>query len=188
MTRGIARRCGVILISGLLGACGFRLMGDRPLPELLQLVHVEVVAPYQVREPQVETHLRALLTRRGARVVSRPDPAATEVRIDSPQTRREVLSVGTDGKALEFVLRTTVRYRVTRGESVLIPEDVIEVSRDFSFNADQVLAKDAEEARLRAFIQSEIAELILLRLETRLRQEPEPTAVPVLLPASPPDA
>ena len=37
-----------------------------------------------------------------------------------------------------------------------------------SFQPEQVLAKEAEEARLRAFIQTEMAELMLLRLESQL--------------------
>jgi LPS-assembly lipoprotein len=187
VTQAACRGVVAALLAVLLAGCGFRLIGDRPLPVLLQRVYLDVVAPFQVREPQVETHLRALLTRRGARVVSRAEPDVTEVRIQRPETLREVLSVGTDGKALEFILRTTVRYSVRRGETVLIPEDVIEVSRDFSFNADQVLAKDVEEARLQAFIQSEIAELILLRLEMRLKSI-TPPPVPVPPPATSPGA
>jgi LPS-assembly lipoprotein len=42
------------------------------------------------------------------------------------------------------------------------------VSRDYFFNAQQVLAKEAEESRLRDYIQNDLAELILLRLEAVL--------------------
>lgn len=180
-TRGL--RPLLIVMVALLGACGFRLMGDRPLPELLQSVHVDVDAPYRVREPAVETHLRALLQRRGAKMKTRVEAGVTSVRIESPVTVREVLSVGTDGKALEFLLRTTVTYRVERDGNVLIPNDVVEIERDFSFNADQVLAKDAEEARLRTYIQTEIAELILLRLEAQMSRMPIPG--PSVVPTAP---
>lgn len=191
MMRPWALRTLLLLMVALLGACGFRLMGERPLPELLQVVHVDVEAPYRVREPAVETELRALLQRRGAKMSNRAEAGVTLVRIESPVTVREVLSVGTDGKALEFLLRTTVNYRVERDGKLLIPNDVIEVQRDFSFNADQVLAKDAEEARLRSYIQAEIAELILLRLEVQLSRlpVPGPSVVPTTpSPTTPPGA
>ena len=79
-------------------------------------------------------------------------------------------------------------YRVERDGAVLVPNDLLQISRDFSFNADQVLAKDAEEARLRAYIQTELAELILIRLEARLGRiiVPSPGVVPAVpVPAKP---
>lgn len=189
MTLARTARAALILLVALLSACGFRLMGDRPLPELLDVVFIDVEAPYRVREPPVETHLRALLQRRGAKMRSRAEEGVTAIRIQDLTTVREVLSVGSDGKALEFLLRTTVTYRVERDGAVLVPNDFLEISRDFSFNADQVLAKDAEEARLRAYIQTELAELILIRLEARLGRiiVPSPGVVPAAeVPAKPP--
>lgn len=191
MSQRLAPGLCLALLALLLSACGFRLMGDRPLPELLDVVFIDVEAPYRVREPPVETHLRALLQRRGASIRTRSGDGVTAVRIQELNTVREVLSVGPDGKALEFLLRTTVRYRVERDGTVLVPSDYLEISRDFSFNADQVLAKDAEEARLRAYIQTELAELILIRLEARLGglPAPAPAVVPaVLAPANAPGA
>lgn len=166
------------LLALLLGACGFRLLGDRPLPEGLQRVHIDVIAPYEVMEPAVETHLRTLLLRRGSDVVRRPGPGITEVRLSELETLRTILSIGADGKALEFSLTTRLKLELRRDGQVLIPPTPLEVERDFSFNAQQVLAKEAEEARLRRYLQTELAELILLRLEAVLSQPRPATAVP----------
>lgn len=181
-------RTALIFLVLVMSACGFRLMGNRQLPALLEVVFIDLQAPYRVREPPVETHLRALLQRRGATMRQRPGPGVTAIHIQDLNTVREVLSVGSDGKALEFLLRTTVTYRVERDGAVLVPNDLLQISRDFSFNADQVLAKDAEEARLRAYIQTELAELILIRLEARLGRiiVPSPGVVPAVpVPAKP---
>tara|TARA_R110000850_G_scaffold120624_5_gene238037 strand:+ start:97180 stop:97755 length:576 start_codon:yes stop_codon:yes gene_type:complete len=181
-------RTALIFLMLVMSACGFRLMGNRQLPALLEVVFIDLQAPYRVREPPVETHLRALLQRRGATMRQRPGPGVTAIHIQDLNTVREVLSVGSDGKALEFLLRTTVTYRVERDGAVLVPNDLLQISRDFSFNADQVLAKDAEEARLRAYIQTELAELILIRLEARLGRiiVPSPGVVPAVpVPAKP---
>ena len=59
--------CLSAVIAGL-SACGFRLAGDRPMPETLHRVHVDLVAPYRVTEPPVESTLRTLLGRRGAQI------------------------------------------------------------------------------------------------------------------------
>lgn len=170
--------CAGILVS-LLAGCGFHLVGNRPLPEALSSVYIDVIAPYRVSEPPVETSLRNLLLRRGGKVHGRADEAIAVIRLSDLVESRSVLSLGPDGKALEFQLTSSVRYQMSRDGKPLLPPDILSVSRDYSFNAQQVLAKEAEEARLREFIQNELAELLMLRFETTLTQ---PVAVPVSSP------
>ena len=107
-----------------------------------------------------------------------PASARTVLRLADLRERREVLSVGLDGKALEFKLTTTVTFSLYDGEELLIPPQQQVISRDYSFRAEEVLAKEAEEARLQRFIQAELAERILLRVETQLagRLDPAPAA------------
>ena len=166
MTRALL----ALLVTGLLAGCGFHLAGSRPLPEALANVYIQVVTPYRVSEPPLEVALRTALQRRGALVTGEGDTRTVIKLIDLVESRR-VVSLGTDGKALEFELTTRVRYQVTRGTQILVGPDELQVSRDYSFNAQQVLAKDAEEQVLRDFIQGELAELLLLRIETRLNRQ-----------------
>ena len=171
----------------LLSACGFRLIGTRPLPVALQTVYVSVDAPYRVSEPPVQTALRTRLTRRGAKVVAKPDQALTQVRLFDLTERRETLSIGPDGKALEYRLVNSVRFEVRQGASLLQAPDQLTVSRDYSFRPDQILAKEGEEAQLREYIQDEMSELLLLRLEAVLASAPltAPAMVPTAPPATP---
>ncbi len=151
-----------------LQACGFHLAGTRPLPEPLQKVYIDVIAPYRVVQPPLETALRAILQRRGAEVRGEAGAGTTVIRLSDLNETREVLSVGTDGKALEFRLVTSVNYQAFRDGALLAGPDSLRLTRDYSFQPEQVLAKEAEEARLREYIQTEIAELMLLRLEAQL--------------------
>lgn len=167
---GFARATGVALAL-VLSACGFHLAGTRPLPAPLQRVYINVIAPYQVVQPPLETALRAILQRRGADVRGETEPGTTVIRLSELDETREVLSVGIDGKALEFRLVTSVQYQVFRDGTLLAGPDSLRLTRDYSFQPEQVLAKEAEEARLREFIQTEIAELMLLRLESQLGKE-----------------
>ncbi|MEQ1440739.1 LPS assembly lipoprotein LptE [Fontimonas sp. SYSU GA230001] len=155
-----------------LSACGFHLAGTRPLPPALQNVYIEVIAPYRVLQPPLEAALRAGLQRRGADVLSSRSAEATVIRLSELTETREVLSIGLDGKALEFRLVTSVHYEVIGGGKPLIEPGDLRLMRDYSFQPEQVLAKEAEEARLREFIQTEMAQLILLRLEARLGRLP----------------
>ena len=148
--------------------CGFHWAGSRPLPPELLSVYIDVVTPYAVSKPPVDGALRARLLRRGALIAGSADAARTTLRISDLSETRDVLSVDPFGKAVEYKLTARLRYDlITDGKSVVTP-DVLQVSRDYSFNAQQVLAKEAEEQRLQAFMQDELAELLLLRIDAAL--------------------
>ena len=161
-----------ILLAGLLGsllaACGFTLAGTRPLPEPLKVVFIEMTTPYRVAEPPLQTALRKLLVRRGANVEPKASQATTHIRLWDLTERRETLSIGPDGKALEYRLTVSVHYAADLGALPLVAADELSVQRDYSFKASQILAKEAEEAQLREYIQTEMAELLMLRIEAAL--------------------
>lgn len=166
------RRPASLALALLLAGCGFHFAGSRPLPPALASVYIDVVTPYSVSKPPIEAALRSRLLRRGARVAGSLGAARTIVRITELAESREVLSVDPFGKAVEFKLTTRMRYEVSEtGREPLAP-DTMQVSRDYSFNAQEVLAKEAEEQRLQAFMQDELAELLLLRLEAQFAAAP----------------
>jgi LPS-assembly lipoprotein len=159
-------------------ACGFHFAGTRQLPSELSWVYIDVVTPYRVSRPPLEQALRTRLTRRGGVVSGSAGGARTVLRLSELTETREVLSVDTFGKAVEYKLTTRVRYELLEDGRPLLAPDVMLVSRDYSFNAQQVLAKEAEEARLQTFIQDELAELLLLRLEAQVSRRAVAPAVP----------
>lgn len=171
----------------LLAGCGFHLAGSRPLPAELQSVYIDLVAKYRVSEPPVETSLRTRLLRQGAQVAKEAEDARAVIKLTNLRETRQVLSVGPDGKALEFLLVTTVDYEVRAGSEVLVPPDTLRVTRDYLYNDEQILAKEAEESRLREYIQDELAELLLLRIETYITRHPRgaPDPARVVPPESP---
>lgn len=176
------QRLWLAALTLLLSACGFHLAGQQPVPDGLQKVYIDTVTPYKVGEPPVETQLRAILQRRGVQVLSSPNNDATTIRLSKLSESREVLSIGTDGKALEFRVVTRLHYEVFKGpQTLMLPGDLV-ASRDYSFEPSQLLAKEAEELRLRSFIQNELAELLMLRIDAGLRHPA------IAAPAAPADA
>jgi len=155
----------------LLAGCGFHWAGSRPLPSQLSWVYIDVVTPYQVEKPPLEAALRTRLLRRGGVVSGSVAAARTVLRISDLTETRDVLSVDTFGKAVEYKLTTRMKYELLEDGQPVVPGDVMRVSRDYSFNAQQVLAKEAEEARLQSFMQDELAELLLLRLEALINSQ-----------------
>jgi LPS-assembly lipoprotein len=106
-------------------------------------------------------------------VKSKAEDAGVTLRLSDLQEARQVLSIGTDGRAIEYRLLTRVTFELIKngGETLLAPETQT-VSRDYSFSATQILPKEAEEARLRNYIQDELADLVLLRVESALLAPP----------------
>jgi LPS-assembly lipoprotein len=171
-----------LLLAGtaaLLSACGFHPVGSRVLPEPLKRVRIDMVAPYRVSEPPVETALRTRLIQRGAKILEKSDEAVTVIRLSELRESREVLSVGADGKALEYELILRVNYDVRTGTQVWVPPTPMEVRRDYSFNAQQILPKEQEAERLRKYLEDEMAELLLLRIEAAASRPAPAAGAPV---------
>lgn len=186
------RRASLLLGSLCLGAlplagCGFHLVGNRPVPDGLKSVYVELIDPYHVTAPPLQTALQVRIARSGGQVKSSAEAADTVLRLSNLQEGREVLSIGPDGRAIEYRLQTRVSYSLltSKGEVLIDPESQT-VSRDYSFSAQQILPKEAEETRLRGYIQDTLAELVLLRVESALSKRQAPALTPPVEPGEPP--
>ena len=64
-------RLALVALTLALGGCGFHLAGERPLPRPLSSVYIEVVDPYHVSAPPLESALSARIVRGGGKVQSR---------------------------------------------------------------------------------------------------------------------
>lgn len=170
-------RIALLLFAALASGCGFHFAGSRPLPDPLTSVYIDLLTPYRVSKPELESALRARLLRRGGEVTGSLGSAKSVLRLSDLTETRQVLSVDPFGKAVEYQLTVKVTFVLHGDGEVLVGPDEMQVSRDYSFNARQVLAKEAEEARLQAYIQDELAEVLLLKLETLLSR---PVAAPAV--------
>lgn len=151
-----------------LSACGFRLQGSRPLPEPLRRVFLESEQPYSAEEPAIEAALRARLRRRGANVTGAAGNADSVLTLSGIRQSSEVLSVSTRGRAIEFEIQVEATFRLSADGDMLVPPQTLSARRALSFPTEQILPKEAEEERLAEFLQDELAERILLQLESRL--------------------
>lgn len=181
--RRVIGRCAALLgLSfglALLTACGFQLQGSRDLPYALQRVFIDSDSAYTVDDPPVAVALGARLRRQGATVTGDRGRAHSVLVITEVEERSEVLSIDQQGRAIEFdvIVSATYLLRSNAGE-ILVKPETLTARRALSFPSEQILPKEAEEARLREFLQGELAELILLQLQARLDayQAPEQPA------------
>ncbi len=135
----------------ILAGCGFHLRGGETTPAW----RLQIEGPV---EPALRDMLHDLSTAGG-------QPARLELR--RPRWQQRVLTVGADGKALEYELRLRLDYRLTdpRGGE-LLSWQALDLRRDYAFDPGQVLAKSREAELLRQDLRREA----LQRIGRRLRQ------------------
>lgn len=94
-------------------------------------------------------------------------PASAQVILDILAEQREKVVVGLNasGQVREFQLRSRVRFRLRTPQGrELIPETMLEQTRDVSFNESAVLAKEAEEGLLYRDMQTDLVQQLMRRL------------------------
>lgn len=152
----------IMLMASMLSACGFHLRGDVALAPQLARIHIQGADPY---DPLVRDLTRAL-TSAGSTVVADPAEATAVLQIVSNSAARRVLSVQTTGKVQEYELYQTLEFRVRDAAGrELLDAQRLELTRDYLYDADDVLGKAGEEETLRRDMRRDLVRLALLRLE-----------------------
>src|SRR5690606_12970522 len=121
-----------------------------------------VKAPSQTSE--LVRQLKRALRSADVAVVEEDLPQAARLTLREELDRR-VLSVDSEGRAVEYELNYTVSFDVSRDDiDWRIPEQSMTLSRDYFFDRLDVLAADRQEALLRQDMQREMARLVLDRI------------------------
>ena len=158
--RGPVRACLFALVAMLHASCGFHLQGSTELPAEVRRVYVattDELTPFAVE-------LREALTRNGATLAPAARAADAVVRVRRDRTGRRVLSVSARNTPEEFEVFYAVDYSIDRGGEEVVPVQTLELTRSFSFDEADLLAKDREENILREAMARDIAGLVVRRL------------------------
>jgi LPS-assembly lipoprotein len=152
----------VLAVAILLGGCGFHLRREASLPASMQQLHIEIAD----RSGDLARDLAQAIERSGADVVAQPGPGVAVMKVPANRVSTDVLSVGGNARATEYTLRHHVEFEV-RDEAggVLMPLQVIELTREFTFDASQALGVAAETDLLTKELERDMVQAILRRLE-----------------------
>jgi len=143
----------------LLAGCGFQLRGAARLP--FSSLHVQL-SPGTPLGQEIRRALRAS----AVRVEETPGNAAATLTILSELREKQILSLGGQGRVREFQLRYRLAYQVTGPKAaVFAPPSEIVLKRDISFNDNEALAKESEEALLYRDMQTDAVQQLLRRLQ-----------------------
>lgn len=151
-----------------LSACGFHLRGPTELPPVLKETRISGIAEYS----PLTVELKKVLTNAGAIVLPASAKSPSTIAISNEQYIRRVISVDAQGRAAEYGLIYRFDFQVNdESGQALMPNQKIELNRDFRFDPNAVLAKDAEEKQIRADMVRFAVQQLIRRVDAALKQK-----------------
>lgn len=161
-----------ILMAFALAGCGFHLRDALAIPNDLGPLRVVSPDPYSPLALEVSE----ALSRAGA-VPAAPDATTgvATLRIVSERWASTPLSVDVEGRAQEYTLRYAVIFRLNRADgSDLVPQQVIELSRDYISVPTNSSGTEGEREILTRELRREMAASILRRIDAASHAVPPP--------------
>jgi LPS-assembly lipoprotein len=163
------RLLAALLLSVLVlsaAGCGFRLRGTAEVP--FQRLYVAGatggIALDLKRQIQAGTN---------AKVLDDPREADAILQFSQELRDKEILSLTGTGRVREFRLNYRVGFRLHDGKGAdYVPQSMIVLSRDVTFNDSEVLAKEAEEALLFRDMQTDMVQQIMRRIAVSTKPVP----------------
>lgn len=156
----------IVLLALALSGCGFHLRDALVLPPDLGPVRVEARGQ---QSPLAESLARGL-ARAGAEPAAEGAKGVAVLRLLTEQWGNTPLSVDARGRAQEFTLRYAVVFEMRGADgTVLVPRQVIELTRDYVSPPTNSIGTDSEREILARELRTEMAAAILRRLDAAAR-------------------
>ena len=151
----------VILLLMCLSACGFQLRSDAALADKLGATRLSVVDEFSPFARQ----LKRSLQRSGVELIEVPDRDAGLIDVSVNRVKREILTIGDTARVREYRVSHDVEFRVLNasGEEIL-PLQVLQQSRDLSFDEGELLAATREDEFIREELSRNLVRLVVQRL------------------------
>jgi LPS-assembly lipoprotein len=159
--RHLLVRAAILALALALSACGFHLQGSGSLPPALAKTYLAGSAPHS----DFLLSLTEALRLRGSDVVTVRDTAESVLNVSSDQTGQRVLSVTARNIPREYEVYYAVTFSLQVGDQKLIDNESLVVTRSYTYDETQVLAKAAEEQVLRRALAEDLARRVVRRIE-----------------------
>jgi LPS-assembly lipoprotein len=162
--RGASRGARASLAAGLvlaLAGCGFHLQGAGTLPAEMARTFVDTDRPHTA----FLQSLTDVLRQRGAEVLEGPADGAAVLDISADETGQRVLSVSARNIPREYEVYYAVTFSLRVGAETLIGNESLVVTRSYTYDETEVLAKAAEEGILREALAADLARRVMQRIQ-----------------------
>lgn len=150
-----------------LSACGFHMRGEAKLPAGMQRVYVQVADPFS----PLKRDLEAALTRSGATIETKPGDGIADITISALSLAPIVRSVGANAFVNEFSMVYHVELAISGADGkTLMPKEVIEHSRAFTFDQTQAIGTSAEQDVIKKEMERDMVQAVLRKIEAAERK------------------
>ena len=156
---GIVRFLVGLVLAGGLAGCGFQLRGNVDYAFATLYVNAPAAAPIAVE-------LKRALEGGGTTLVDTAAAGQAILDLSGIVDDKQVLSLSGGGRVREYQLtkRVTFSLHDERGRDWLPAAEIL-IRRSYSFNESEVLAREAQEARLLREMQTDAVQQIVRRLQ-----------------------
>jgi len=147
--------------AALVSGCGFQLrrLDGMPFASLYLDAPSGSVVAQRIRN--------SLISNKNTRLAASADQAEAVLKLGPEERSKAILSLSGAGRVTEYRLGLQLTYSVSRQDGRILAEpEVIELSRDITYDDAQVLAKGAEEQLLYRDMEENAAMRILRRMQS----------------------
>ncbi len=144
----------------MLSACGFRLAGSDPLPGVLARPYLSLKDPYTDFSREFEHQLKSA----GATLQTVRANSTASVEVTKDLVEQRTLSVSATNIPTEYELTYTVTFAVQGTDKELLAPQTISLSKDYSFEEPELLAKEHEADILRQQMARDLVTIAMRRL------------------------
>lgn len=159
----MVKNLSIVLLLTLicLSACGFQLRSDVDLSQVLGVTRLSIVDEFSPFARQLQRSLQ----RSGVELLDQPGAAASNIDVSVNRVTREILTIGDTARVREYRINHQVAFRVLNasGEEIL-PLQVLQQTRDLSFDEGALLAATREEEFVREALSRNLVRLVVQRL------------------------
>jgi LPS-assembly lipoprotein len=146
-----------LALSAALGGCGFRLAGSEHLPAVLAKPYLSVKDPYTDFSREFERELKSS----GALLQEGRQDATATIEVTKDFVEQRTLAVSARNIPTDYELRYTVTFDVKGPDNDILPPQTITLSRDYSFEENELLAKEHEADILRDQMARDLATMAM---------------------------
>lgn len=158
----------VLVMAGLVSACGYHLRGAYALPTELKTVYLEG-ASSRLRE-----QFNEVLKNSSGQLTSNPASAGLIVKIFDEDQNRRVLSLSSRGKSNEYELEHRLQFELsTASNKVLLPKEPLNIRRAYYNDQQDIMAKDREEGVIANEMSQQMVRAIMSRARAALETSPK---------------
>jgi LPS-assembly lipoprotein len=144
----------------IFAGCGFHLQGAGSLPPAMGKTYVSTRSTHS----DFLLALTDTLRQRGAEVLPSATEGAAELDIAADETGQRVLSVSARNIPREYEVFYSVTFSLKVAGKNVVDHETLVVTRSYTFDETQVLAKSAEQEVLRRALAEDLARRVMQRI------------------------